>query len=177
MTTSYDDEPGSPLAVARTRDEAMLYLELRPCEDCGTVGTAWEHGLEEAGGELAASYVTECRGCGAEREYVFALPSRETPAEDFPVFGGPEPSELLDPGEWLAIADRSAAVSEDDPGPALAVARAAVEEVLKFVPPGREAVPPDAFWTEAGKTVYDEDPGRFCVDRLLVVRDSYFEQE
>ena len=31
-------------AVARTRDEAHLYLELQPCPDCGSIEAPWEHG-------------------------------------------------------------------------------------------------------------------------------------
>lgn len=161
------------LAVARTRDEAMLFLELTPCEDCGTANTAWDHGLGDVDGELASSYAGDCPGCGAEREYLFGLPERET-AGAYPCFGGPEPSELLDPGQWLRVADLVAAdVPDDDPRVSLAIAAAAVGEVVKFVPPGRDAVPPDAFWTEAGRSVHDTEPGRFRLDRLLLVRDSY----
>jgi hypothetical protein len=55
----------------------------------------------------------------------------------------------------------------------LAIARAAVEEVVKFIQPGQDAVPDDAFWTEDGRRVRDTEPGRFRLERLLVVRDAY----
>lgn len=166
-----------PFAVARTRDEALLYLELNPCEDCGSVGTDWEYGLAEVDGELVISYVGSCPGCGAEWEYFFGLPERETPAGSFPTFGGSEPSELLDAGQWLEVADRTAgdvpADDQEEAGRVLAVARAAVEEVVKFIPPGRDAVPEDAFWTDDGRRVRDAEPGRFRLERLLLVRDTY----
>jgi hypothetical protein len=164
-------------AVARTRDEALLYLELHPCEDCGAAETDWQYGLtEDDDGGLAGSYAAACPGCGAEREYLFGLPEREA-AGDWPNFGGPEPSEVVDAGQWLEIADLNAgAVPENDTAAAnraLSVARAAVEEVIKFVPEGRTEVPEDAFWTDASRRVRDSEPGRFRLDRLMMVRDTY----
>jgi hypothetical protein len=163
-------------AVARTRDEAQLYLELKPCPDCGSIDTPWEHGLTEIDGELAISYAGVCPGCGAEREYLFGLPARETRAVSWPTFGGPEPSELLDAGQWMEVADRAVGAVPADPveaGRVLAVARAAVDEVVKFVPAGADAVSEEEFWTPEGRAVRDAEPGRFRLDRLLVVRDTY----
>jgi len=36
-----------------------------------------------------------------------------------------------------------------------------------------DAVPVEAFWTDAGRAERERDPGRFRLDRLLAVRDSY----
>jgi hypothetical protein len=164
-------------AVARTRDEALLYLELHPCDECGSVEAEWEHGLEEFDGELAISYAGVCSSCGAERFYQFGVPERETITGAFPNFGGPEPSELLDAGEWLRVADLAASEvpvgDRDAAARVLSVAQAAVEEVLKFIPRGVDEVPADAFWTDDGRQVRDDEPGRFRLDRLLVVRDTY----
>lgn len=166
-----------PFAVARTRDEAHLYLELHMCEDCGSPATGWEHGLADVEGELVASYTTVCPGCGTEREFLFGLPEREAGPGPFPNFGGPEPSEILDAGQWLQTADDAAGdVPVDDQAEAarqVAIARAAVEEVVKFIQPGQDAVPADGFWTEDGRRVRDTEPGRFRLERLLVVRDTY----
>jgi hypothetical protein len=178
MMDPHDERDGMAFAVARTRDEAHLYLELNPCEDCGSIEAPWEHGLTEVDGELAISYAGVCPGCGAEREYLFGLPARETAAVSWPTFGGPEPSELLDPGQWLEVADRAAAnvpLDREEAGRVLAVARAAVEEVIKFIPPAQDAVPADEFWTPQGRRVRDAEPGRFRLERLLVVRDTYHE--
>ncbi len=164
-------------AIARTSDEVLLYLELNPCPDCGTVATSWEDGLAQLDGELVISYTGECPGCDAEREYLFGLPEREA-LGPFPNFGGPEPSELLDAGQWLQVADRAAStVGVDDRSEAaravLDVAAASVAEVVKFIPPGEDVVPVDAFWTGEGRAMLDAEPGRFRLERLLVVRDSY----
>lgn len=168
-----------PFAVARTRDEAYLYLELHPCEQCGETGAQWEHGLaEDDEGDPAGAYWATCPGCGTEREYVFGLPEREHLTDRWPNFGGAEPSEVIDAGQWLGIADANAGAVPDDREAAervLSVARAAVDEVLKFIPAGTTEVPDDAFWTDDGRRLRDAEPGRFALDRLLVVRDSYLE--
>ncbi len=45
--------------------------------------------------------------------------------------------------------------------------------MIKFIPPGQEDVPDNAFWTERGQQVHDAEPGRFGRGRLEVVRDTY----
>jgi hypothetical protein len=174
MTTIPTGPNGEP-AVARTRDEAVVYLDLTPCE-CGTTDAEWAHGTGFVNGELVSLYDATCSACGAIREYAFGLPEQETDGE-YPHFGGAEPSKLIDAGRWMALADHLASVVPDDEPTAaadvLGLARAAVDEVLKFVPAGATAVPPEAFWTPAGRRVHTAEPGRFRRDRLEVVRRTY----
>jgi hypothetical protein len=78
----------------------------------------------------------------------------------------------------MAVADQAAGNVPVDPAEAqiaLSIARAAVGEVIKFVPPGQDVVPADEFWTPQGRRVFDAEPGRFRLDRLLVVHDTYQE--
>lgn len=168
------------LKLARTRDEALLYLDLHPCERCGSVEVAWDTALVSADGELARSYFGTCADCGNEREYVFRVPepgSVPLSAGDVVVFGGSDPSELLDAGEWLWVSDLTAGdVPVDDVAEArrtLGIAAAAIDETLKFLPAGEDAVPVTALWSERGRQVYAADPGRFERDRLLIARDTY----
>ncbi|GAA4640707.1 hypothetical protein GCM10023196_107310 [Actinoallomurus vinaceus] len=165
-----------PFAVARTRDEAYLYLDLHPCEDCGSVDTAWDSALVDVGGELANRYAGTCASCGRPREYLFGLPERETVPVGFPTFGGPEPSQLVDAGQWLWVADLSAeGAAAEDPEEArgtLAIAIAAVEEILKFMGAEAERVPERAFWSEIGRRVRDQDPARFTRARLVELRED-----
>ncbi|GAA3230197.1 hypothetical protein [Nonomuraea helvata] len=165
-------------AVARTRDEAHLYLDLHPCA-CGSVETTWQSGLISVEEGLVSRYSGSCEECGTRREYLFGLPERPVAPTGYPTFGGAEPSELLDAGEWLWVADLTAGnVPVDDQAEArrtLRIATAAVEEVVKFVPPGADAVPDDGFWSERGQQMRAAEPGRFQLDRLLVVRDTYQE--
>ncbi|MFB6720130.1 hypothetical protein ACFCV3_08230 [Kribbella sp. NPDC056345] len=163
------------LPVARTHDEALLWLERVPCDGCATTSMNWEHGLAQDDiGELVLAYDTECSSCGTDREYYFELPERET---GLGAFGGSEPSELIDAGQWLALADELASrVPTDDPiarAERLGWAAAAVDEVLKFVPVGEDDVPDWAFWTEDGRQTRDEQPGRFRRQRLEVVLATY----
>ena len=167
-----DEEPMMVLPPARTRDEAYVYLDLTPCPTCGSIETEWRHALAQVDGQLVAAYDGTCQGCSAEREYLFQLPDREH-AGGTPNFGGPEPSALLDPGQWLELADQlMTAVPADDPQAAAEVAgfaAAAVAEVLKFVPAGADAVPAERFWSTAGRQVYDRRPGRVHRDRVQAV--------
>ena len=162
-----------PYAIARTTTEAMLYLDLTACPDCGSDQAAWQSDVYDG----ALRYIGACAGCGAEREYLFSPPYQGL-LDDVATFGGPEPSELVDAGQWLAVADWIAGeVPADDRSEAartvMAYAHEAVQEILKFVPPAGDAVPEEAFWTDAGRAERERDPGRFRVDRLLAVRDSY----
>jgi hypothetical protein len=167
----------SPPPFARTSLEAQLYVTLcLPCRVCGLTtlqqrGTSRGH----AGGFLVRGIITRCANCGDDDEHTFRLPLREDP--DL-FFGGPERSQLLDPGDWLLVAGEiHADVPEDDlqglPADQLAHYRnlmqtvvAAVEEAMKFLDDGADAIAPDAFFGEEGRKLYNADPATFRRDRL-----------
>jgi hypothetical protein len=171
--------------LARTSTEAQLYLDLHPCE-CGESALRWASAVIELGpDELGSRYDGACPSCGTHREFTFRLPAEIVmPKVGEVTYGDATPSELLDPGEWMWVADRyggsapanAAGLDETDRRQArlrVSAAAAAMDEVLKFVPAGSDRVPPDALRTEVGRAVYDEMPGRFDRDRLEVIRDSY----
>lgn len=96
---------------------------------------------------------------------------------------GDEPSKLIDAGGWRLIEDWCVPAIEDaerhlredrPPGQAdhrriaegLSTARGAVREIRKFIPPGADTVPVDAFFTPSGKEVYDFDPSAFRRERV-----------
>jgi hypothetical protein len=164
-------------AVARTRDEAHLYLDLHPCKTCGSVETDWSTGLTTVEGELVNRYAGVCGECEEPREYLFGLPDHPVTPQGYPTFGGDEPSQLLDAGEWLWVADLTAGNvpthDSDEAHHALAVAAAAIEEIVKFIPSGQDEAPADAFWSERGREMRAAEPGRFQLDRLMIVRDTY----
>lgn len=172
------------LPLARTNAEAHLYMDLHPCR-CGEATFERRSAVVEADGDLASRYSGACPRCGEQREFLFRLPAEILLAEPVEVrFGGDEPSELIDPGEWLRIADAYASQGPADVHDAPAADRAraaqdtatavaAVDEVLKFVPAGADAVPEAAFRSELGRAVYAKEPGRFRAARLAAVRDAY----
>ncbi|MFI5731868.1 hypothetical protein ACIA49_17220 [Kribbella sp. NPDC051587] len=49
-------------------------------------------------------------------------------------------------------------------------ASAALDEVLKFIPDGADAVPREAFASELGRAVYDAGPDRFARAELAYRR-------
>lgn len=173
---------GEHMLVARSADESQLYLELQPCRACGERGFSWsDHYLESRAGQLVSRYVGACDSCGDESEFAFEL-RRETPAPEG--FGGATPSEIIDPGQFFALARAAAGSVPADPMhcdpderedalAAIVFASAAIEEVIKFVPDGEDHVPPDAFVSEDGKAVYAADPMTFQLDRLKVTAESY----
>jgi hypothetical protein len=167
------------MKLARSRGEVLLYLDLTPCERCGAVEMDWETAVENGRGTVLCSYEGSCMSCGTVRRYLFRLPESGTvaPATGVVPFGGEQPSELLDAGEWLWVADLSVAdLPESEPDArrdALDIAATAVDEVLKFLPAGANELPSSAFWTERGEAVFALDPSRFDQRRLIALRDKY----
>ncbi|WFE25977.1 hypothetical protein O7623_21800 [Solwaraspora sp. WMMD791] len=186
------------LPAARSSAEARLYLDLHPC-DCGEARfTPQVEVVALADGDLATRYQGNCAGCGTAREFLFRLPAeplRPAAGAAF-AYGGPEPSRLIDPGEWLAVADQyadlvpadfaaadAAVVDSVDPdaadplrrraAAALSRAVAALDEVLKFIPADADEVPPDTVTSEVGQRMRRREPGRFRRDRLTALRDTY----
>ncbi|MER5458148.1 MULTISPECIES: hypothetical protein [unclassified Micromonospora] len=168
--------------LSRTNAEAHLYMDLRPCS-CGNVRFPRQSAVVAlADGELASRYTGACAGCGREREFVFRLPPGLGTAGTGFRYGGDEPSELLDPGEWLLVADAyagqvPATPADGDAGQraraALTRAVAALDEVGKFIPADGDAVPPETFDSDRGRQLHRREPGRFRRDRLRAVRDTY----
>ncbi|MFD5885842.1 hypothetical protein ACFWHQ_07655 [Streptomyces sp. NPDC060334] len=152
-------------------------MDLYACE-CGSSDFDRRHRLELRGDDLVAVYEGVCRQCGRSRRLEFRM-AEETPPPA-PAFGGAEPSRIIDPGEFADVGyrvSRSAGLellnrpkSEHHRyRAAMAYALAAFEEVLKFVPPGQDAIPADAFTSEAGRARYRKGPGAF--DRDLIEMD------
>ena len=174
------------LPLARTNAEAHLYMDLHPCA-CGEIRFPRASSvLTTPDGELASRYVGSCAQDGAAREFQFRLPERvlSPPRAGAVRYGGPEPSELIDPGEWLGVADAcarsvpadTAALGADDRATAksmLTHAAAALDEVLKFIPAGADRGPEVAFVSEPGRAAFAREPGRFRRPRLEAVRDTY----
>ena len=174
------------LRLARTNAEAHVCMEMSPCDTCGETEFAPDHGVVVVDGDLASRYAGVCPRCGTSREFVFRIPEEVIfPDGEEPSFGDERPSELLDAGQWLWLADlvvRGTAAEPTGDMTAeqrrqaridLLTAAAAVDEVLKFVPPGADAVPPETLWSETGRALYAREPGRFRSPRLGAVRQTY----
>jgi hypothetical protein len=170
------------LPVARSNAEAHLYMARVPC-GCGARGftaAGLACAVAALGEQLISRYTGACAGCGVGREFEFPIPDELVPPPGRGVrFGGDAPSQLFDPGEWLAIADEHAlrvpagdATARIDHARDLAIAVAAIDEILKFIPPGAEACPGDRFRSAPGRAIHAAEPGRFRRVRLQATRDA-----
>lgn len=170
------------MLVARSSAECHLYIELHPCA-CGESVLETRHRLVTLEEGLSAVYEGTCRRCGVVRRFDFVL-DPEIPPED--KFGGSRPSSILDPGQYLAVADEAskrapADISDLDEEQRRAArwwmnrAVNALEEVIKAIPAGADAVPESAMFSELGKRVYAREPGRFRGRRLEAVLQVYRE--
>jgi hypothetical protein len=106
------------------------------------------------------------------------------PGADEVRYGDARPSELLDAGEWLWVADSYARSVPAEPHrlpeperrrarTRLASAATAIDEALRLIPPGLDRVPSGAVRSPVGASVYLREPGRFRAARLTAVRDAY----
>jgi hypothetical protein len=168
--------------LARSNEEAHLYMDLHPCS-CGGRDASRDSAVGLDGDTFVVRYTCVCGTCGRQRTYEFREPDVPARPADGGWSAGPQPSELLDAGEWLWVADRFGRAPAEPDGltPAevgqarsdLAAAAAAVDETLKFLPPGAAAVPDGAFWSERGRQVRVGAPERFARASLEATRDSY----
>lgn len=155
----------------RTGAEAHLYMDQRPCT-CGDIEFERQSAATNDGGVLCSRYFGKCRSCGTMREFIFELPPTQRPITNQVEYGGSDPSRLLDAGEWLAISEYYAKLDPGTPDD-LDIARAALEEVIKFLPDGVDTVPDTAFWSAKGREVRAMEPGRFRRARLAAILDAY----
>ncbi|MBT8227404.1 MAG: hypothetical protein KJO75_18165 [Dactylosporangium sp.] len=169
------------LPLCRSHLEAHLYMDLHPCE-CGT--SDFDRGYASAReGEWQVRYRGSCAGCGRLREFAFRVAECPPRPLDGAWSEGGQPSELLDPGEWLWVADQLAEhpidptdLSDEQARRRLAdldLAAGAVDEALLFVPPGAGSVPVEALGSARGRAMHDAAPERFDRVRLDTVRDVY----
>jgi len=130
---------------------------------------------------LVAVYEDRCDRCARSWAFEFALDPEAAPIGKF---GGDRPSQIVDAGQFLAVADAAARAVSGDVSALDDLSRqraralmlravAAVEEVLKFIPPGGDRVAADSLFSAMGKQMYLAEPGRFRKSRLEVVLGVY----
>ncbi|UWZ34609.1 hypothetical protein Drose_25730 [Dactylosporangium roseum] len=173
----------SAAPVARSAWECQLFLTLADCPACGGVGLSM---TEFTAGREILTYTARCATCAQPRTFRFR-PSDE-PEPVYPAFGGAGPSQIIDAGQFLDIAERSADLVPADPAEfdeahvavdppmtlddayeQLTIAVAAVEEALKFVPAGAARIPRSALWAASSLARYDQEPEIFERDVLDAV--------
>lgn len=183
--------PAAPEALAppgtvhriRSVAEEHLFMDFHPCV-CGEADwSKLKQSLSMRGQIMASVFAGPCQRCGTRRELLFTVLEPGAQPRDSS-FGGPEPSQILDPGQFLAASDRW---SSSVPGSAAGLdntarrraaatmknAIAAMEEVLKFIPPGAEEPPKSAFRSSESSRLLREMPGQFRKPRLEARLKAY----
>jgi hypothetical protein len=171
------------LPFARTYNEAILFIRLRPC-GCGEMEAAWQDVPVTAGERPMWYFTGECAGCGRRREFTICMPEGTTRRDDVVYGDGEHPSEIIDPGEWLGVSDlygqRAEEVLNDENFGgsddvnvvyfALSARVSALDETLKFLPPNTDVMPEWLCRSITGRAVYEANPNRFARDALLAER-------
>lgn len=132
-------------------------MEMHPCE-CGdrTVEPWSGEGVHSVMG-THRSYSWTCPACRTARRFTFYTPKERRAPSTQPYGDGR--SAILDPGQWLVLGERYAAMAADrsqsreDRRHSLWLAPAAIQEALKFIPPETDEVPSSAFTSEIGRSV------------------------
>jgi hypothetical protein len=176
-------QPAAPrLLKIRSVAEEHLYMDLHPCA-CGEADWRQLKGVQRyADNELVKAFEGPCPRCGTPREFLFIVP--ETPFFAPLGYGGPEPSSILDAGQFLAESDRlvrlvpASLAGLDEAARKQAQSRmawgvAALEEVLKFIPAGADAVPESALISPESVRFSREMPGQFRGLRLEARLQAY----
>lgn len=174
------------LAV-RSHTEIMVYMLLNDCRACHSGNRDVTDELDARDGAVFATYTAFCRDCGNVDVHPFRLPDHDPQGDDPDVvFGGAEPSTVIDAGGWLRFARQTAVSGPTEPDGlgaperasaalVMRAAAAAVREVVKFIEPGVERLPRSAMWTDRGRTEFDRDPWQFSRARLAVIENAYRE--
>jgi hypothetical protein len=172
---------------ARSHNEAMVYVMLRDCGACGEQIRDITDELSVHDGRVRTQYTAACQRCGSLDTYVFDLAERDPQSgEPGVVYGGADPSAILDAGDWLGFADRLATGGPVEPAGltpdereaaalSMTVAAAAVREVLKVIPPGTDTVPLTAVGMDRGWEEFGREPGQMRRSRMEVLAAAYQE--
>lgn len=176
-----DRSPTPPLS--RTSAEAHLFMDLTPCS-CGSAAFERRSVVLTDGSELFAQYSGACAQCATEREFIFRLPQSLPPAQEaLPRFGVGR-SELLDPGEWYAVAQASASAVPAEPAEgvdeptlrrlrrSIAIAQDALVQLQAFV--GDDGtVPDDALRSRYSEQLRQQRPSMLTSDGIAATITAY----
>lgn len=170
-----------PMLVARSIDEALLYLDLNFCS-CGTAPAGLRSWRESRDGLLVSIHDGTCSSCGSSGRFEFELDASETVVP--PAIGDDRASQIIDPGEFLWLSDSAASkvpanastLSDEEVRVAellMEQAIATLEEVLKFIPAGKSEVPEEAVTSRRGISLRRTSPRRFHRDDIGERLESY----
>ncbi len=169
--------------VAHSLAEAYLYILATPCASCGRGplrGSEAELANDD-GEACAVSIAVTCGSCQGLTRLRFRLP---TPPEPIPAQQAPvvnptaEPSQILDPGQWLTLfrmlAETAGHEASKSGARRLALEAAqCLDEALKFYNDEDNDLPPvEAFLGKDSRARFKAHPEQFSRRRLLHLRSK-----
>lgn len=169
----------------RNLAEIMFYLSLDPCPACGylgAVGETKETILRAEPDEPSEKlFIAICPRCADERGVIYSSEGMDDWLATLGELGGASPSRIISPPRFLAELRRLDDLVPPDPTMAshteyFAALSAAhrcwkcSKELLKFLGPGDDEVPPQHFWSDDDHAARNADPSayrRTYLERLL----------
>jgi hypothetical protein len=177
-----DSESNADILASRSPVERHFYLMVLQCPRCekGPFELVSTERTPDADQDI---WFARCRHCQYgqrlrfDRRALLIDESEETTNALPEVNPSPEPSRLIDLGQWLALffSILSKASEEADRKEAQQLgyeATLCLEEALKFYRPDSDLPPPEAVWTPASRQRLKERPELFARPRLLQMREK-----
>jgi hypothetical protein len=167
--------------IAHSLAEIYLYLMVTPCPNCGR-GPLRGSDARPAPSSGRVEVEAVCRSCKHQATLEFALPPEDpaaagdTSSESVPkVNPTDQPSRIIDVGGWVTlfrVITEAAAKTEDKIESRLLAYEAAqcLEEALKFYEDDDELAPDSAFFNEASRRRYRDNPHLLARSRLIDLR-------
>lgn len=164
--------------TAHSVAEAYLYLMATPCRSCGKgpLRADEPHRAVPQDGGAILSVSVRCGACDGVQSYAFGVGSAQAVADEatlFEVNPTPEPSHILDVGQWVMLYHLhvESARQEVDRAEARGMrlrAAQCLQEALKFYEdPHNDLPPPEALFCEATRERFREHPENFSRQRIL----------
>jgi len=173
--------------------EARFYLMVTPCPNCSS--GPWETLNSQETyidtptssnmGQLQLTLQARCLKCGYVQEFLFVrqkalteiekeLQQELIDAQIELINPFPEPSEIIDVGQWLSLfyllVEKASSAPADQTRRYGFQAAQCLEEALKFYKEGDELPPASAFFVESSRKAFREHPEKFTRQRLIEMR-------
>ena len=163
---------------AHSRMEVSFYLKVTPCDNCGRGPLAPADPDSLSGSLPFESLAIRCEACGLASTLPVKVASlRDAIAHEVPVVNPtPEPSCLLDVGQWLVLysmlMEEGKRTEDRVRGRYLALQAAqCLEEAVKFYDDDENDLPPrEAFTCDASRERFRDAPAQFSRRRLQGLR-------
>jgi hypothetical protein len=175
-----------PILAANSRVEAHLYVMANVCPTCGTGARQW---VDERSGANPTSLtlIAACGNCSATDQLRFDIAPSDAPqssvatdavSTDEPINPAGRPSRIIDPIQWVTLAQLMADEAEATPDTAerrwrLIRAAECLDEALRFYDGESELPDPAVRLAPRSAISLRDHPQRYARSRLLALRQRF----